>query len=1459
MSNIVIYHNNLCPDIWDENYNLNSGIRLNLLKIAKDFYEKTKFEAPILDIYFMGSMASFNWNVESDIDVHVVIDLKSLKMPEETSEKMAKLVGSQWNSEHDILIKGHKVEMNIQSLTAEKPYVNGIYSLVKNLWIKRPSKQNPNAIDTPSIQLKYNGMKKYILDMIATGDREKLKAAKDYIDAFRQYGLDNDGELSIENITYKLLRTKGIIQQLKDAISNIYDKQLSIDEVTQTNLKQRHPTYVGDDLSQLTLDNLNALKNKSVRFYNAAKKSENQEMCNQAVKDYIVYRNEIKRRLEIINRPINEAGYNDTMTDDEKYDLANSYFDIGHDEDTGDDEGEPPATSYCWIWDGSKIIAKKDTTHGMAFSHGVASLNFKGRYDMGKDKILIVFPDHELRKLGNKRPTVDDIPTNVFNKLISKFGKNNQFVVFENKLNESTDVNYDACADFLERKDSQLYEIANFLKSNKTGNITWKTISATLLKKTWLLFGKYNKVNDNAIDKIADQLLTNIVRLTLANEFTGHSEEYHLREIIDDSCGIEFTDEEWENVCNRFEDKNGRDYISDYGIRPLQRIYSIIFNAKTPEEKLYACDKALNVVHQRSDLAAMFVEGGQTTLTQIANQGGYNAGYEYGQMNREFREHLLNEAITPPQSPEFKRWFGNSKVVDNAGNPLVVYHGTNQPISTFSKKRLGISTQSQSSKKAYFFTDSSEVAAEYAAKAGRTIRSGISDYEKKIKKLQQLVDKLETRAKITGNWEPYEKAMEKYENYDIGTSREDEITGQNILPVFLKIENPLIYDYEGNLASPPYKGIVELIDTAIKNGNDGVILKNINDPTPISNHYIVFKSNQIKSAIGNVGTFNHKHSSITKEQLNEKVGWHGAYQAILLSTPSKLIFADKNEDTHVSIFRRIFKDEMEALMHQLENMGYGDSDDPECEYPAANRLAEKYNVARVIIEKHENTLYVNTPKNKELTNSQLRILKDYCIEHKLKLKQGNREIELEEGVGGNPETDKAYVTGDRWRVKWGNAKKTPLMREGKLGMFPYKFWLDNTGHIHQTDDHDTYVLNYFKMESGNEAYDKALTNKWYRGQTTGDTVFLVGLHPDFNKSQRTAIEDLFMTDLEIKYVVFVNDVSSGHGRTKIILSRTETLNENMFPKEYGQMNREFREGINTKLPWNIDYTKLPVETFASNPYWISPNNKVYDAGESHAWFAKEYLYPDLDYVPARQEALKNGWIRIRTHPTEGILEVEGNKLNSEQKKIIKELSKLQNLKPIAASKLQEIELEEGFGGNPDTDKAYDKGDRWRVKWDNAKKTPLMKESISQGLFKWFKQQLPTWPDYVINDIFVVKLKSRKEVEEKREHMNFIKKKYPNMKWELKVLEVTFDIFDRDTQNALKKRDGGKCNPNQVPNDVARHAVQSNLLKSRGVSKEPLIMIKNGNSYSLWEGWHRTIQNLNQFPNGYKCNAWIGIP
>lgn len=98
------------------------------------------------------------------------------------------------------------------------------------------------------------------------------------------------------------------------------------------------------------------------------------------------------------------------------------------------------------------------------------------------------------------------------------------------------------------------------------------------------------------------------------------------------------------------------------------------------------------------------------------------------------------------------------------------------------------------------------------------------------------------------------------------------------------------------------------------------------------------------------------------------------------------------------------------------------------------------------------------------------------------------------------------------------------------------------------------------------------------------------------------------------------------------------------------------------LPWNIDYTKLPVETYRSEGYWISPNTKVYNTEESHAEFAKKYLYPDLDYDDAREKAIKDGWIRLRTHPTQGIMELDALNIKPEQLTVAKDFAKRQRLK-----------------------------------------------------------------------------------------------------------------------------------------------------------------------------------------------------
>jgi hypothetical protein len=46
---------------------------------------------------------------------------------------------------------------------------------------------------------------------------------------------------------------------------------------------------------------------------------------------------------------------------------------------------------------------------------------------------------------------------------------------------------------------------------------------------------------------------------------------------------------------------------------------------------------------------------------------------------------LLLEAVT--DNPNFKKWFGQSQVVDKSGKPLIVYHGTNQSFDKFDVQR----------------------------------------------------------------------------------------------------------------------------------------------------------------------------------------------------------------------------------------------------------------------------------------------------------------------------------------------------------------------------------------------------------------------------------------------------------------------------------------------------------------------------------------------------------------------------------------------------------------------------------------------------------------------------------------------------------------------------------------------------------------------------------------------------
>jgi len=155
-----------------------------------------------------------------------------------------------------------------------------------------------------------------------------------------------------------------------------------------------------------------------------------------------------------------------------------------------------------------------------------------------------------------------------------------------------------------------------------------------------------------------------------------------------------------------------------------------------------------------------------------------------------------------------KKWFGASKVVDDNGAPKVVYHGTSKDVSSFRRKP-----------------------------GGRAI------------------------------WAADTATANSYAG---------ETSGSNVIPVLMAMENPLVLDANGStwqeltfegerLGADDFAGIAE------ERGHDGVIIKNLRDHDTDdggdkpADHYAVFKPEQIKSAIGNNGSFDPSNPNILEQ------------------------------------------------------------------------------------------------------------------------------------------------------------------------------------------------------------------------------------------------------------------------------------------------------------------------------------------------------------------------------------------------------------------------------------------------------------------------------------------------------------------------------------------------------------------------------------------------------------------
>lgn len=167
------------------------------------------------------------------------------------------------------------------------------------------------------------------------------------------------------------------------------------------------------------------------------------------------------------------------------------------------------------------------------------------------------------------------------------------------------------------------------------------------------------------------------------------------------------------------------------------------------------------------------------------------------------------------QTPAFKKWFSGSKIVDEDGAPLKVYHGTANEFYTFDVEG--------SYEGALYFT-------------------------------------------------PNRNTAEAFANPLSGDN-------PHVKEVYLSIRNPKIIPFhriEVDGGTDQGKMYLEF-QQARKDGHDGVILTGVPEFGGNSDQYVAFNSNQIKSATGNSGMFNLDNPDIREAvQLNTKLyGYFG--------------------------------------------------------------------------------------------------------------------------------------------------------------------------------------------------------------------------------------------------------------------------------------------------------------------------------------------------------------------------------------------------------------------------------------------------------------------------------------------------------------------------------------------------------------------------------------------------------
>lgn len=222
-------HDELNPKLWN-NEQLDPEVWLALNKIAKEWAKFANIPArAIKDIILVGGNANYNYTKHSDIDLHLVIDKNGVKCDGLVDDYL--LSKKQlWALTHDITVKGQPVELYGQSETDSFKKGQGVYSLKSRKWLQQPERVKFNPNDR-AVKEKVRDLEMTINDLIdsKSDDIATFKRLKGKLKNMRSTAIEKGGEYAPENLAFKELRNRGVLDKMSKYIRKLEDESLTLE------------------------------------------------------------------------------------------------------------------------------------------------------------------------------------------------------------------------------------------------------------------------------------------------------------------------------------------------------------------------------------------------------------------------------------------------------------------------------------------------------------------------------------------------------------------------------------------------------------------------------------------------------------------------------------------------------------------------------------------------------------------------------------------------------------------------------------------------------------------------------------------------------------------------------------------------------------------------------------------------------------------------------------------------------------------------------------------------------------------------------------------------------------------------------------------------------------------------------------------------------------------------------